>query len=82
MKRFSLLLGILLLFIALFIITPASRADGPPPPPPGGGHGGGGNAPPGGGAPIQDGLPILLLAAATYAGYRAKRIWWKREDKS
>jgi hypothetical protein len=81
MKRLTLVAGMLLLTVIFVALAQTCWADGPPPPPPGGGHGGGGNQPPGGGAPIDDGLPILLLAIGTYAAYRAKRMWWRKEEE-
>jgi hypothetical protein len=77
MKRFTLISGIVILIVLFVAFAQTAWADGPPPPPPGGGHGGGGNQPPGGGAPIEDGWPLLLLAAASYGAYRLKRIWQK-----
>jgi hypothetical protein len=75
MKRYTLLFATLVLIIALFAIAQDCWADGPPPPPPGGGHGGGGTQPPGGGVPIDDGLPLLLLAIASYGAYKLNRLW-------
>ena len=80
MKRFTLIFGTLLLIIVFVTIVQTCWADGPPPPPPGGGHGGGGNQPPGGGAPLGDGLPILIVAAAAYAGYKVRRMWQRERE--
>jgi hypothetical protein len=77
MKRYILIFGTLLIILVFIAIAQDSWADGPPPPPPGGGHGGGGNQPPGGGAPIEDGWPLLLLAAASYGAYKLRRLWQK-----
>jgi hypothetical protein len=81
MKRFTLIIGTLVLILAFVVIAQYCWADGPPPPPPGGGHGGGGNQPPGGGAPIEDGLPFLILAAAAYGAFRVKKLWHKRGEE-
>jgi hypothetical protein len=63
---------IMLTSVMMFLVlqlTPVS-ASNIPPNPPSSGHGSSGDQPPGGGAPLGDGVLILLLAAASYAGIK------------
>ncbi|MFZ4522103.1 MAG: hypothetical protein ACOYNC_10370 [Bacteroidales bacterium] len=65
----TLLKTLLLILLSIVICTPHLPADPPsdPPPLPGEGHGTGNNQPPAA-APIDDGLAILLVLGAAFAG--------------
>jgi hypothetical protein len=64
--------------LAIFLTTSRVNAQEPPHPPTVG-HGQKGNQAPGGAAPIDGGVSVLLLLAAGYGTYSARKV--SRENK-
>ena len=70
LRKFTLTLIFLFSSMCIFNVFADNPLDSPPPPP-GGGHGGGGNSQ---GAPIDGGMSVLMVLAATYGGWKLLKV--------